>query len=159
MADLGWQQRVEAKHVEEAFGAVSNNLERVGNGNQEPLPKSFTEKRAIANGTSNLPRKEHKRGQKDYLLTTEITEEHTCRAGFDTAEQAGDEQGSVPENSDLRAGESFVCSGEQQHEWRGAQGVGFISSEGTGASALESAGTLRRRAPCGAHANGRRSTG
>ena len=96
---------------------------------------------------------------KDYLLTTEITKEHTCRAGFDTAEQAGDEQGSVPQNSDLRAGESFVCSGEQQHQWRGAQGVGFISSEGTLASALESAGMLRRRAPRGAHANGRRSAG
>ena len=35
-----------------------------GNGDQEPLLEGFTEKRAITNRTSNLPRGKHKRGQR-----------------------------------------------------------------------------------------------
>src|SRR5438105_13840238 len=45
------------------------------------------------------------------------------------AEQEGDEQRFAPANSDLGARESFVCSGEQQQQWRGAQGVGFLYPE------------------------------
>ena len=62
-----------------------------------------------------------------------MTEEHTCRAGFDTAKQEGDEQRFAPMNSDLGARERFVCSSEQQQQWQELKGWAFyIQRRNTG---------------------------
>ena len=115
LADLGQQQRVETKHLEGAFGAVQNNLERVWQWQPRATARKFHEEKSNSERDFESTKERTQKRSKDYLLTTEITEEHTCRAGFNTADhERGRTEGSAPANSDLGARESFVCSGEQQ---------------------------------------------
>jgi len=132
LADLGQQQRVEAKHLEGAFSAVQKNLERVWQWRPRATARKFHREKSNSNRNFESTKERTQKRSKDYLLTTEITEEHTCWAGFNTADQErGRTVGSAPENSDLRVGESFVCflvsSGDNGEEREGF----FIAREGT----------------------------